>query len=204
MDVAKPFAALSDSVDADVLVALAGSALPRSGREVARQAGRSNTGVQHALERLVEHGLVDRVETGRTYLYTLNWDHLLASAVERMAEASSELIVRLREAIGAWEIPPVHASMFGSAARGDGNVDSDIDLFLVRPEQADAGDYVWGRQVGELAEEVKSWTGNNAGIAEVSEDELSKLPVDQPHLVECLRRDAVDLVGAPARRLLRQ
>lgn len=204
MDVAKPFAALSDSVDADVLVALAGSTVPRSGREVARQAGRSNTGVQHALERLVEHGLVDRVEIGRTYLYTLNWDHLLASAVERMAEASSELIVRLREVIAAWEIPPVHASMFGSAARGDGDVDSDIDLFLVRSEQADASDHVWGRQIGELAEEVKSWTGNNAGIAEVSEDELSRLPVDQPHLAEDLRRDAVDLVGAPARRLLGQ
>lgn len=204
MNVAKPFAALSDSVDADVLVALAGSTVPRSGREVARQAGRSNTGVQHALERLVEHGLVDRLETGRTYLYTLNWDHLLASAVERMAEASSELIVRLREAIGAWEIPAVHASMFGSAARGDGDVDSDIDLFIVRPEQADARDHIWGRQVDELAEEVKSWTGNSAGIAEVSEQELSRLRVDQPLLVVDLRRDAVDLVGAPARSLLRQ
>lgn len=201
---AKPFTALSDSVDADVLVALTGSTMPRSGREVARQAGRSNTGVQHALERLVEHGLVDRLETGRTYLYTLNWDHLLASAVERMAEASSELIVRLREAIGAWEVPAVHASMFGSAARGDGDVDSDIDLFLVKPEQTDARDHVWSQQVGELAEEVKSWTGNSAGIAEVSEHELSRLRIEQPLLVEELKRDAIDLVGASTRVLLRQ
>lgn len=204
MNVAKPFAALSDSVDADVLVALAGSTLPRSGREVARRAGRSNTGVQHVLDRLVEHGLVDRMEVGRTYLYTLNWDHLLASAVEQMAEAQSELIIRLREVIGAWEVPALHASLFGSAARGDGDVDSDIDLFIVRSEQTDAVDFVWRQQVDELADAVKSWTGNNAGITELSEHELSRLRIEQPLLVEDLRRDAVDLVGASTRALLRQ
>ena len=68
MDVSKPFAALSPSVDVDVLVTLAGSTTPRSGRELARRAGRSNTGVQHVLDRLVDQGLVDRMEAGRAFL----------------------------------------------------------------------------------------------------------------------------------------
>src|SRR5680860_1801174 len=105
MDVARPFSALSDSVDADVLVALAGSSTSRSGRELARLSGRSNTGVQHVLDRLVDHGLVERMEAGRAFLYLLNRDHLLAPAVEQMAEARVEFVHRLREGIGAWGIP---------------------------------------------------------------------------------------------------
>jgi len=38
MDVSKPFTAISSSVDVDVLVVLAGSTKPRSGRELARRA----------------------------------------------------------------------------------------------------------------------------------------------------------------------
>lgn len=204
MNVAKPFTALSDSVDADVLVTLAGSSQPRSGREVARRAGRSNTGVQHALDRLVEHGLVDRVEAGRTFLYTLNWDHLLASAVEQMAEARMELTTRLSEVIGSWEISTVHASLFGSTARGDGDIDSDIDLFVVRPASVVSEDFSWHRQLNDLAEAVRSWTGNNAGIVEVGEEDLPRLRRDRPPVIAELERDAIDLAGEPTRTLLRR
>lgn len=200
MNVAKPFEAVSSTVDTDVLAVLAGSTMPRSGRELARRAGRSSTGVQHALDRLVEHGLVDRLEAGRTFLYTLNRDHLLAPAVEKMADARLELIRRLRDQLGAWRTPPIHASLFGSAARGDGDTGSDIDLFLVRPAEA-AGDSNWSEQVDGLAESVLSWTGNNAGIVEVGEDELSRLRDDPPPVVGELRRDAIDLAGQPAKSL---
>jgi predicted nucleotidyltransferase len=202
MDVARPFSALSDSVDADVLVALAGSSTPRSGRELARLSGRSNTGVQHVLDRLVDHGLVERMEAGRAFLYLLNRDHLLAPAVERMAEARVELVHRLREDIGAWGIPAVHASFFGSAARGDGDTRSDIDLFIVRPAGVDADDRAWRRQVEGLAESVRRWTGNHAGIAEVSESELPRLRADRPPALEEVGVDAIDLAGEPVRQML--
>ena len=133
MNLSKPLTAISPGVDADVLVVLAGSTMPRSGREMARHSGRSNTGVQHVLDRLVDHGLVNRAEVGRTYLYSLNRDHLLAPVVEQMADVRAELIRRLRDAIDGWAIPAVHASLFGSAARGDGNARSDIDLLIVLP-----------------------------------------------------------------------
>jgi predicted nucleotidyltransferase len=203
MDVARPFSAISPGVDADVLVALAGSTTPRSGRELARRTGRSNTGVQHVLERLVGHGLVDRTDVGRTYLYTLNWDHLFAPVVEQIAEARNELVRRLRSAIAEWEIQPMHVSLFGSAARGDGDEKSDIDLFVVRPAGADVDDPTWRVQLDRLAEAVLAWTGNNAGIAEVGEEELARLRQDRPPVVEELRRDAVDLAGRSARTLLR-
>lgn len=187
-----------------MLVALAGSTKPCSGRELARRAGRSNTGVQHVLDRLVEHGLVNRGKVGRTFLYELNRDHLLAPIVEQMAEARNELIRRLREAIGAWEAPPVHASLFGSAARGDGDAGSDIDLLIVRPPDLDPEDAIWRGQLDELAGRVRRWTGNNAGIAEVSEGELPRLRKDRPPVVEEVGEDAVYLAGEEARKLFRR
>jgi predicted nucleotidyltransferase len=202
MDVSKPFAAISPGVDADVLVVLAGSTKPRSGRELARRAGRSNTGVQHVLDRLVEHGLVSREEVGRTFLYELNRDHLMAPTVEQMAGARAELVRRLRDAIDDWEVPPVHASLFGSAARGDGDASSDIDLLVVRPADLDPEDATWREQLDELADSVRRWTGNNAGIAEVSESELPRLRKDRPPVVEEVSEDAVDLAGEATRKLL--
>jgi predicted transcriptional regulator len=202
MDVSKPFAALSSGVDADVLVALAGSTTPRTGRELARRAGRSSTGVQHVLDRLVDQGLVERMDAGRARLYTLNHDHLLAPAVEQMAGARAELVRRLREMIGSWDVHPLHASLFGSAARGDGDAQSDIDLLIVRPTAVDADDGEWRGQIEALAESVHRWTGNHAGIAEVAESELPQLRRDRPPIVDEASADAVDLAGQPVRKLL--
>jgi predicted nucleotidyltransferase len=202
MDVSKPFTALSPSLDVDVLVTLAGSSTPRSGREVARRAGRSKTGVRHVLDRLVDHGLVDRLEAGSTLLYSLNRDHLLAPAVEQMADARAEMIRRLREEIGGWEVPAVHASLFGSAARGQGDTRSDIDLLVVRPADVDQEDETWRAQIDALAGSVRRWTGNHAGIAEISEGELSRLLKEGPPVLEEVRQDAVDLAGQRSRTLL--
>lgn len=202
MNVARPFAAVSAGIDADVLVALAGSTTPRSGRELARRTSRSNTGVQHVLERLVWHGLVNRIETGRAYLYTLNRKHLLAPVVEQMAGVRTELVRRLRDSIGEWEARPVHVSLFGSTARGDGDEESDVDLFVVRPATTDAEDPAWRAQLDRLADSVLAWTGNNAGIAEVSEQDLTRLRQDRPAVVDELQQDAIELAGTSTRALL--
>lgn len=202
MDVSRPFTALSTGVDADVLVVLAGSTEPHSGRELARRAGRSNTGVQHVLDRLVDHGIVTRQEAGRTFLYLLNRDHLLAPAVEQMAGVRVELIRRLREVIGGWDVPPVHASLFGSAARGDGGASSDIDLLVVRSADLDPDDPRWRDQVDGLSNLVRRWTGNHAGIVEIPEGELPRLRKGQPPVAKEIREDAVDLAGEPTRQLL--
>jgi predicted nucleotidyltransferase/biotin operon repressor len=203
MDVSKPYTAISPSVDAIVLIVLAGSSLPRSGREIARRTGRSKTGVQHVLERLVDHGIVERLSTGNAQLYSLNRDHLLAGAVGQMANAHTELILRLRDAIGSWVIPAVHVSLFGSAARGDGNTRSDIDLMIVAPANLDPESDSWRAQIDALAENIHRWTGNNAGIVEISKSDLPRLAEEEPPILTELRRDAIDIAGEPIRTLLR-
>jgi predicted nucleotidyltransferase len=203
MDVSAPHTAICPTLDSSVLAVLAGTTKPLTGREVARLVGRrSHRGVLDVLNRLADHGLVDREEAGRALLFTLNREHLAAPAVDVLAGMRTELLRRLRSAVSRWRIPPVHCSLFGSAARGDGTTESDIDLFLVRPDRVDADDQTWVEQRDALARQVLRWTGNRAGIAEVAKDELAPLIKSRRPIVGELRRDAVVLHGVPVERLL--
>jgi hypothetical protein len=154
------------------------------------------------LNRLTEHGLVDRVEAGRALLFTLNREHLAAPAVVVLAGLRIELQERLRAAFEGWDPVPLHASLFGSTARGDGDTSSDIDLFIVRPVGLSDEDPRWQAQRDDLATRIHRWTGNRAGIAEVSEEELERLRRNEPPIVAELRSDAIDLHGATIAQLL--
>ena len=203
MDLSRPFSAVSSGVEADVLVSLSGSTAQKTGRELARLSGRSVTGVQHVLDRLVDEGLVHRLEAGSSYLYSLNRDHLLAPAVEVMAGVRWELVQRLRDLIGGWSSRSFHSSLFGSAARGEGNAASDIDVLVVRPKSTDADDPQWRRQLDDLAERLWAWTGNPAGIVELSEGDIPKLRKKRPPVIEEIAEDGIDLAGISIRELVR-
>lgn len=203
MDVARPYTAICPTLESGVLSVLAGTTRPLTGREIARLLGRpSHSGVLDALNRLAEHGLVDRQEAGRAFLFTLNREHLAAPAVEILAGMRTELLNRLREAIDSWKIAPVHVSLFGSAARSEGDTRSDIDLFVVRPEGVAEEDAHWRAQLDLLARQVQRWTGNRAGIAEAGEAEIGRLRRDAPPVVAALRSDAISLAGPEATTLL--
>lgn len=197
VDVARPYTAISPTLDPGVLSVLTGTTRPLTGREIARLLGRpSHSGVLDSLNRLVEHGLVDREEAGRAFLFTLNREHLAAPAAELLARMRSALLGRIRSAVDRWEIAPVHLSLFGSAARGDGDTSSDIDLFIVRPESVRREDPLWQEQLDLLARQVERWTGNPARIVDLGKAEIPRLRKEKPPVVDELRADAVAIVGA--------
>jgi len=203
MDVAHPHTAICPTLDSGVLAILAGTSRPLTGREVARLMGRaSHSGVLDVLNRLTDHGLVDRQAAGRALLFTLNRDHLAAPAVEVLAGMRTELLNRLRHAIDAWELAPAHVSLFGSAARGDGDTRSDIDLFVVRPKGVVEDDPRWHEQLDNLADQVERWTGNHVGIAQTAETEIMRLRNEAPPIVAQLRSDAIALSGPDVTTLL--
>lgn len=203
MDVAHPYTAICPTLDSGVLSVLAGTTRPLTGREIARLLGRrSHSGVLDALNRLAEHGVVDREEAGRALLFTLNREHLAAPAVDVLARMRSELLTRLRGAVDSWEVAPVHVSMFGSAARGEGDASSDIDLFIVRPKGVEGEEPRWRGQLDHLARQVERWTGNRAGIAEASEEEIARLRGEEPPIVAELRSDAITIAGTEVAALL--
>jgi predicted nucleotidyltransferase len=205
MDVAHPYSAVAPTLEGDVLIVLAGTTRPLTGREVARLARRgSPPGVAAALDRVVEQGLVLREEVGRAFLHTLNREHLAAPAVLVLAALRAELIERLRAGVAGWEIQPVSAAMFGSAARGDGDVDSDIDLLVVRSADVDEEDERWRTQLRSLADDVHAWTGNHAGLIEVAEQDLPRFLESGLPVLEDLRTEAIPLAGLPSAQLLRE
>lgn len=113
-----------------------------------------------------------------------------------------ELLERLRQIFRDWQIRPMHASMFGSAARGDGDAHSDIDLFIVRPYGVDVEDPTWRDQIDKLADAVLHWTGNHAGIAELAESDLVQLRRRRPPLLDQLDVDAITLAGPDVMKIL--
>jgi predicted nucleotidyltransferase len=196
MDVSRPHRVISHPLDGPVLRVLAGTTQPLTGRQVARLAEEgSQQGIGKALGRLAEEGLVDREEAGGASLYVLNRQHLAAPAAEVLSNLRGALLERLRKSFERWKTRPIHASMFGSAARGDGDTASDIDLFVVRPAGVDMEEEAWRKQIDRLADSVLRWTGNHAGIVEVPEEDLASLRRRRPPVLDELDQDAITLAG---------
>ena len=205
VDLSFPYAAALSKTDGQVLSVLAGTTAPLGGREVARLAGISQNGAWRALRRLVDQGVViEQPAGGRSLLYTLNRDHLAADAIITLTRLRSILIERIRDRIAGWEVQPVHASIFGSAARGDGDTDSDIDILVVRPREVEEENERWRAQIDSLAADVHSWSGNHAGIAEIAERDLARLRRERPPVVASVEADAITLAGDEPSMLFRR
>lgn len=204
MDMGNPTAAVTPTLDGPVLSVLAGTTRALTGRAIARLVPQgSQKGVQLVLNRLSEQGVVSRQEAGQAALYELNRDHLAAPAADALARIRTGLFDRLRGELATWRVRPHHASVFGSAARGDGDAASDVDLFIVRPKATVEDNPVWRAQLDRLAREVKAWTGNQAAIVEISAADVERLRAKRPTVVDDLDRDGVDISGRKLRSLLR-
>lgn len=194
MDLSDPTRAVTSSLDGPVLAALASMGKPMTVGEIARQTVRgSEIGVRRSLARLVEQGIVRATPMGRNAVHELNRDHVAAGIAVMLAGLRLELWRRFREEIDGWAIKPLYASVFGSAARGDGNESSDIDLLLVRPTAADERSESWEQQLDELRDRVRSWTGNTLQVVDVDESEWRTLQASGSALATNVRKDGVEL-----------
>jgi predicted nucleotidyltransferase len=203
MDLSRPWAPIRSPIDMEVLRVLRGTTRQLTGREVARlvRAG-SQPAVNASLRRLSDEGLVHAEEAGNAYLYTFNREHLAAPAVELLTDVWTELERRLRDEVAGWQVAPVHVSIFGSAARGDGDTASDIDIFVVRPRDVPDDDPEWRDQLDQLSDHVLAWTGNHVGLSEVSEADVRRLRRERPPVVAELSREAITIAGPEPAELL--
>jgi len=193
MDLSNPARAVSPSLDLAVLVVLAGTSRPLTGREVHRLCGHSQRGVQEVLNRMSSHGLVDAVDAGSARLYTLNREHVAADAVILLSDLREQLFKRMRSHLRSWTVEPVAAAVFGSAARGDGGTESDIDVLVIRPDDVAHDDPSWTDAVDDLSLAIKRWTGNHASIIQATTSEVADMIDRDETIVEELASDAVSL-----------
>jgi predicted nucleotidyltransferase len=196
MDLSSPARTVIPTLDAEVLMALVGITMPVTGRQIARLLeAKSHRGVSLVLERLRQQGIVDVVEAGSSNLYSLNRDHVAASAVEALMDLRGKLFQRIRDAISNWEVAPISVAVFGSAARGDGGISSDIDLLIIRPESKFAEEPVWDQQLSDLSFWVHRWSGNRASLIQATPSEIAGMIERGEAIAESLRNDGRYLVG---------
>jgi predicted nucleotidyltransferase len=203
MELAHPFRVVTPTVDGDVLRVLALADASFTASQVQKLIGdRSVAGVRNCLERLHTQGMVLRSSAGKSYLFRLNREHLAAPAVGELARLKERLINSLKELVSSWQVTCAYSALFGSAARGDMRVSSDIDLFVVRRAEVSADDEVWTNQLMELSRRVHAWTGNDANVLEYGWDELQRSDSNDP-ILNSIAREGVFLVGdARYRKLL--
>jgi hypothetical protein len=128
-------------------------------------------------------------------LYPANREHLAWPAIEQLAGIRARLLERIRGTVAAWPIAPLHVSLFGSAARRDGDSESDIDVLLVRPDGVGEDDEAWESQVGTLRAAVGSWTGNRCQSFVIDRGRLASHLTAKDPLVENWLRDEVLILG---------
>ena len=195
----RPMLTVTPTIDGDVLGVLARADAAFTAPKVQRLLDRHSVpGVRKVLNRLVEQGIVNADQAGRTLAYRLNRDHLAAAPIIALAHLGDALIERVRSAVATWDPSPALIVLFGSAATGRMRVDSDIDVFVVGKEPQDAGD-VWRAQISELERDITKWTGNDARVLAYTVDDLHHT---NDVVVDDIARDGILIAGD--RELLRR
>ncbi|WP_071287505.1 nucleotidyltransferase domain-containing protein [Mycolicibacterium llatzerense] len=200
MQLTKPFATVTPTLDGDVLTVLASADVTFTISQIQRiLTTASGEGIRKVLTRLTAQGVVLHDQVGRTNTYRLNTEHLAAEPIMALSQLTSTFLNRLEVHLGRWGAELKYAALFGSAATGRMTLDSDIDLLLVRAAASDHdGDGVWEQQVAELARQVTAWTGNDGRIVEYTEDELRAAAAASEPLLEDVSGQGLTVAGTRA------
>jgi DNA-binding transcriptional ArsR family regulator len=204
VDVSEPASVVLPPGTAAVLRALAGTDAAFTVRRVARVAGVSHNRAHQVILRLAEHGLVLTEEQGPSKLCRLNREHLAAAAVIELVQLRARMVELLRDELAGWAVAPEHASLFGSAARGDGDTSSDLDILVVRPSRIREDDPAWAGQLVTSGQRIHAATGNHVAWFNVSRADLRRAVRAGELIVDEWRRDALRLVGNDLPALLRR
>lgn len=199
MDLAHPLAVVTPTLDAHVLHALASTTNWSSGAQVHRMARTgSQDGVRRTLIRLVDQGVVLARSQPPSTLYTLNRDHVAAPHIIALSLLRAEIISRITDAVVSESPNLVHASLFGSFARGEASTGSDIDVLVVE-ESAEPS-----TTVERLSSDIPRWTGNPAHVVAATWDTIRAMVAADDPLVASWRVDHVHLAGVRLPDLLRR
>jgi predicted nucleotidyltransferase len=166
-------------------------------------AGVSNSYAAKSVAQLAEHGLVLVEQRGTAKLVRLNREHLAADAVSQLVQLHGRLRDLMSAEFAAWSIPPVHASLFGSAARGDGGTQSDLDILLLRADQLDTDDPQWTDQLFRTANRLRAATGNAVSWFELTMEDLRRAAAANEPIIEDWMQDSATLYGPDVRTILK-
>lgn len=202
MDLTNPISTVIPALDGRVLVVLARTRHPLSGRRVADLVpDASRSGVRLALNRLEGNGLVQGEALGNAVFYTANERHLLWPAVQALVEATDDVPRRLRQLIrdevvsclGEDDAAVTSVALFGSVARGAATPESDIDVLIVTPRDRD--DPQIETLMSHLIDDVTVATGNQCNVYLATRSRVAELVRDKDPMVASWLADAEMICG---------
>jgi predicted nucleotidyltransferase len=186
----EPFGGVIPGARGAVLGALLRTDAPLTGRQIHALVSDDYSlwTVQEALKALTQLGLINTQTIGRAGVHTVNEDHVSVAPLRALLDPIAALTDTVRDAVGK-EVRTV--ILFGSIARGEASIDSDIDLAVIAPADWD------GRT--DLEDAVRTRLGNDCDVLVFTLEDFTRRPGTGEPVVREILTDGVALLGSMPR-----
>jgi predicted nucleotidyltransferase len=195
MDFVRPVEAIVPGVQGRVLSVLAETTADLNMRTIARLADVSLSQASRVLARLVELGVIERHDVPPSSLFRLVRQHVAVGPLLALARGRDALIGEMGRIALGLPVAPMSAIVFGSFARGEADIESDIDTVLVRPSGVDESDELWSESVEQWRASVHRASGNRVDVLEVASGEVAALLSSRRQVWRDIRRDGLVVHG---------
>ena len=189
MDFVRPIEAVVPGAQGRVLAVLAETTAELNLRTIAQLAGISQAQASRLLPDLVALGVVERREVPPASLFRLVPEHVASQVLLALARSTDTVLDEMGRLVEALPQRPVSVIVFGSFARREAVVDSDIDVVVVRPAEVDVDDDAWSASIETWRRDVRLLTGNPVEVLEVSADEAATKLAGRAQVWADIRRD---------------
>jgi predicted nucleotidyltransferase len=151
---------------------------------------------------LLVHGSAPRflslsVHSRSSMFFQVVPDHVAVRAVMDLSRTRDVVLSELGDLAAKLSPPAASVIVFGSLARGEAGVESDIDVVVVRPAAVGEESEPWRHGVEAWRRAVRRLAGNTVEIVEVGEREVGRLLRSRRPLWRDVVREGVVVYGTP-------
>lgn len=201
MDYTHPLESVFPGAQSRVLAVLARVDVEFSLRTLARVAQVSPAQVSRIMPPLVELGLVQRRDISPLAMFRMIRTHVASQAVIALLDSRATVLRHLGSLAETTNLPAASIIVFGSFARRESEIQSDIDIVIVRPDDMDEDSRVWVDPILRWQEEASCLSGNEIQILEYTRTEVhQRLNSDVP-LWDNILQDGIVVFGESLSRL---
>lgn len=196
MDFQRPVESVIPGVQGRILGVLAERDEPLNLRSLAHHARVSSAQASRVLPHLVALGVVARRDVPPSALFSLVDDHVAGRLLRELSWCWHVVFDDIGELAAAIRPEPVSVIVFGSLARGDGEVGHDVDVVVVRPDDTAEEDPAWTASVVSWCEAVRRLTGDDVDLRDVAETEVTSRLARPRGLWAAVAREGVAVRGS--------